>query len=101
MKAVSLTFYDQNKGQFGESFANGLSDKYISQMKFRPGGLAEEVFTSCEPVLCRDRPAAAQRAPKRGRSPTRLPACTTAAGSTAACRKRCSVASVLASRCRC
>ena len=61
MKAVSLTFYDQNKGQFGESFANGLSDKYISQMQFRPGGLAEEVFTSGEPVLCSDRPPAVHK----------------------------------------
>jgi diguanylate cyclase (GGDEF)-like protein len=61
MQAVSLTFYDQNKGQFGESFANGLSGKFIDQMQFRPGGLAEEVFTSGEPVLCSDHPQAVHK----------------------------------------
>ncbi|HJW81101.1 MAG TPA: diguanylate cyclase [Acidiferrobacterales bacterium] len=54
MQAVSLTFYDEHKGQFGESFVNGLSDKFIGQMQFRPGGLADQVFTSGEPVLCSD-----------------------------------------------
>ena len=33
MNAVSLTFYDENKGQFGERFVNGLSEKFISQMR--------------------------------------------------------------------
>ena len=61
MKAVSLTFYDENKGQFGERFVNGLSEKFISQMQFRPGGLADEVFTSGEPVLCSDHSPAAHK----------------------------------------
>jgi len=56
MKAVSLAFYDESTGQFGEKYVNGLSDKFISQMRFRPDGLAHKVFVSGESVLCSDHP---------------------------------------------
>lgn len=61
MQAVSLTFYDADKGQFGELFVNGLPDKSVSQMQFGPAGLANEALTSGEPVLCSDHPQGAHR----------------------------------------
>ena len=61
MKAVSLTFYDERKGQFGERLVNGLSENFMSQMHFRPGGLADEVFTSGEPIVCSDLPPAVHK----------------------------------------
>lgn len=61
MYAVGVAFYDEDKGQFAEWFTRGLSGRFTTQMAFRPGGLADEVFGSSDPVLCSDHPLARHR----------------------------------------
>ncbi len=61
MQAVSIAFYDEESGKFIEWFARGLSEHFQSRMSFSPGGLADQVFSGNEPVVCSDHPQAAHR----------------------------------------
>lgn len=45
-KASCIAFYDQESGRFKEWVTHGLSDHFVKNMAFRPGGLADEAFTT-------------------------------------------------------
>ena len=44
-KACSIAFFDHNTNLFTNWVTQGLSERFIQNMSFRPGGLADEVFT--------------------------------------------------------
>ncbi len=58
-KAACVAFYDQDNGTFREWHTQGLSDRFVDHMSFRPGGLADEAFKTGSPILSNDRPGAA------------------------------------------
>lgn len=45
-KAACIAFYDQQTKCFKEWVTYGLSDRFVQNMAFRPGGLADEAFTT-------------------------------------------------------
>jgi PAS domain S-box-containing protein len=55
-KATCVAFYDEPSGRFKEWLTQGLSDHFVGNMAFRPGGLADETFASRTYVLSNDRP---------------------------------------------
>ena len=55
-KAACLAFYDEDKQCFGEWHTQGLSDHFIKNMSFRPGGLADKALASRKYILSNDRP---------------------------------------------
>jgi diguanylate cyclase (GGDEF)-like protein len=57
--AACVVLYDSVTRRFGDIQATGLSDAFVKEMHFRPGGLAEEVLRSDAPILCSDGPGAA------------------------------------------
>jgi diguanylate cyclase (GGDEF)-like protein len=57
-KAAGIVFYDEDRGEFGERYTRGLSERFLSRMAFRPGGLADQVFSRGAPILCSDHPQA-------------------------------------------
>jgi len=44
-KACSIAFFDHNTNLFTNWVTQGLSEHFVQNMSFRPGGLADEVFT--------------------------------------------------------
>lgn len=55
-RASCIAFYNQTDGLFKEWVTQGLSERFISHMAFRRGGLADEAFTSGAYVLSNDLP---------------------------------------------
>lgn len=55
-KAASLAFYDEDQQCFGEWHTQGLSDRFVKNMSFRPGGLADKALASGKYILSNDRP---------------------------------------------
>ncbi len=55
-KAASLAFYDKDKQCFEGWHTQGLSDHFVKNMSFRPGGLANEALASGSYILSSDRP---------------------------------------------
>jgi len=54
--AACIAFYDTDAGRFMDWVTYGLSPQFVQHIAFRPGGLAEEAFTTGTPVFCNDRP---------------------------------------------
>ncbi|HLD14675.1 MAG TPA: diguanylate cyclase [Burkholderiales bacterium] len=58
-RAACIAFYDQGAGRFREWVTLGLSEHFVQNMTFRPGGLADETFTAAMVgtyILSNDRP---------------------------------------------
>jgi diguanylate cyclase (GGDEF)-like protein len=53
--AACVALYDSTTGQFDDIQTAGLSEAFVKEMRFRPGGLAEEAFASGIPILSSDR----------------------------------------------
>ncbi|MEK6550824.1 MAG: diguanylate cyclase [Pseudomonadota bacterium] len=45
-QAACIAFYDQETNRFKEWVTQGLSEHFVKNMSFRPGGLADEAFTT-------------------------------------------------------
>ncbi len=54
--AACVAFYDQKTGLFNDWVTHGLSDHFVRNMAFSPGGLADEAFTTGTHVLSNDLP---------------------------------------------
>ena len=54
--ASCIAFYDEAAGRFKNWVTQGLSEHFVQNMNFRPGGLADEAFTTAGFVLSNDRP---------------------------------------------
>jgi diguanylate cyclase (GGDEF)-like protein len=59
--AACVVFYDQKTGLFNDSVTHGLSDHFVQNMNFSPGGLADEAFTAGTHVLSNDLPGSRHR----------------------------------------
>lgn len=55
-KAACIAFYDEESQCFEEWHTQGLSEDFIKSMSFRPGGLADEAFTTGKHIVSNDRP---------------------------------------------
>jgi diguanylate cyclase (GGDEF)-like protein len=55
-RAACIAFYDAETGRFLDWTTHGLSTHFVKNMSFRPGGLADETFTTGTYVLSNDRP---------------------------------------------
>ncbi len=61
-KAACIAFYDQDAQRFKEWVTHGLSEHFVKNMVFHPGGLADEAFTTTTAttvgtyILSNDRP---------------------------------------------
>ncbi len=55
-RASCIAFYDQTEGLFKDWVTQGLSERFVSSMEFRRGGLADEAFTSGAYVPSNDLP---------------------------------------------
>jgi len=59
VRAACVTLYDNVLGRFSTWHTEGLSEAFVKDMRFRPGGLAEEAFVSGASILSSDRPGSA------------------------------------------
>lgn len=59
--ATCIAFYDQKTGLFNDWATHGLSDRFVRNMVFNPGGLADETFTTGTHVLSNDLPGTRHR----------------------------------------
>ncbi len=59
--AACVAFYDQKTGLFNDWATHGLSDRFVRNMVFKPGGLADETFTTGTHVLSNDLPGTGHR----------------------------------------
>jgi diguanylate cyclase (GGDEF)-like protein len=55
-KASCIAFYDEATALFTQWVTQGLSEHFVGNLSFRPGGLADEAFTSGSYILSNDRP---------------------------------------------
>lgn len=58
-RAACIAFYDQGTGRFKNWVTLGLSEHFVQNMTFRPGGLADETFAAAmvgSYILSNDRP---------------------------------------------
>lgn len=55
-KAACIAFYDTETRRFKDWVTHGLSPQFVRNLSFRPGGLADEAFTTGTYVLSNDRP---------------------------------------------
>ncbi|MDO8680805.1 MAG: diguanylate cyclase [Acidobacteriota bacterium] len=55
-KAACIAFYDEATQRFTDWITHGLSEHFVKNMSFRPGGLADETFTTASYILSNDRP---------------------------------------------
>ena len=55
-KASCIAFYDEATQRFVNWVTHGLSEHFVQNMDFRPGGLGDEAFTHGSYVLSNDRP---------------------------------------------
>jgi diguanylate cyclase (GGDEF)-like protein/putative nucleotidyltransferase with HDIG domain len=53
-RAACVALYDEKECSFGIPQALGLSDAFVHNMRFLPGGLAEQVFRDGRPVVSSD-----------------------------------------------
>ncbi len=60
-RACCISFYEEAEGRFKDWVTRGLSDHFVRDMSFRPGGLADEVFTSGSWLLSNDLPGTRHR----------------------------------------
>ncbi len=66
-QAACLAFYDEQTGRFNDWATRGLSDHFVKNMSFRPGGLADETFTTGIHILSNDRPGTKHQLSKLAR----------------------------------
>ena len=57
-RAACIALYDEQEGRFKEWFTHGLSDHFVKNMSFSPGGLADKVFTTGGHIISNDNPGA-------------------------------------------
>ena len=55
-KASCIAFYDEATALFTQWVTQGLSEHFVGNLAFSPGGLADEAFTSGSYILSNDRP---------------------------------------------
>jgi len=55
-QACCIAFYDEATGRSKEWITHGLSEHFVKNMSFQPGGLADEAFNTTSYILCNDRP---------------------------------------------
>ncbi len=55
-RAACVAFYNADTGRFRDWVTHGLSPHFINNMAFKPGGLADETFTTGTYVLSNDHP---------------------------------------------
>ena len=55
-KASCIAFYDETTALFTQWVTQGLSEHFVQNMSFRPGGMADEAFASGSYILSNDRP---------------------------------------------
>jgi hypothetical protein len=65
--AACVALYDSATGQFDDIQTAGLSEAFVKEMRFRPGGFAEQAFASGVPVLSSDRAGVAYPLSARSR----------------------------------
>lgn len=53
-QAAAIALYDEERGEFTDTYTRGLSDIFVSKMQFRKGGLAEEVLLGDQAVFSDD-----------------------------------------------
>lgn len=53
-QAAAIALYDEERHEFDEIYTRGLSDRFIANMSFRPGGLADEVLSGEQAVFSDD-----------------------------------------------
>ncbi len=69
-QAACLAFYDQETRRFRDWVTHGLSEHFVRNMSFRPGGAADEAFSAATTgayVLSNDRPPTRHRLSKLAR----------------------------------
>ena len=54
-KASCIAFYDEATALFTQWITHGLSEHFVKNIAFRPGGLADEAFTTASYILSNDR----------------------------------------------
>lgn len=52
--AACIAFYNEESGKFENYLSVGLSEHFVKNMTFRPGGIAEEAFTSGSCIVSND-----------------------------------------------
>jgi diguanylate cyclase (GGDEF)-like protein len=55
-RAACIAFYDYGTRRFHDWVTTGLSPRFVRNINFAPGGLADEAFTSGVHILSNDRP---------------------------------------------
>jgi diguanylate cyclase (GGDEF)-like protein len=55
-KASCIAFYEEATAHFTQWVTQGLSEHFVGNLAFSPGGLADEAFTSGSHILSNDRP---------------------------------------------
>lgn len=53
-QAAAISLYDEDRGEFTDTYTRGLSDAFVYKMQFRKGGLAEEVLVGNQVVFSDD-----------------------------------------------
>lgn len=53
-QAAAIALYDEERQEFDDIYTRGLSDRFIANMSFRPGGLADEVLSGEQAVFSDD-----------------------------------------------
>ena len=53
-QAAAIVLYDDENGQFTDTYTKGLGDKFVGKMQFRRGGLADEVLLGDTAVFSDD-----------------------------------------------
>ncbi len=53
-QAAAIALYDEERGEFTDTYTRGLSDVFVSKMQFRKGGLAEGVLLGDQAVFSDD-----------------------------------------------
>jgi len=68
-KAACIAFYDQETKHFKEWVTQGLSEHFVQNIAFRPGGLADEAFTTTAGIyiLSNDQPGTKHQLSKLAR----------------------------------
>lgn len=53
-QAAAISLYDEDRGEFTDTYTRGLGDAFVNKMQFRKGGLAEEVLVGDQAVFSDD-----------------------------------------------
>ena len=62
--AACVALYNQSSGRFSEWVTKGLSEDFVRNIDFKPGGLADETFTRGSPILSSDLPDSRHKLPR-------------------------------------